>query len=236
VLLLRMATQRRPFDVAGFSISRSARFRGARTLSGRGAPSAGAGAVHAPEFERQLEYGFINSLLRSPGTVAQGCACYPKPVDPHIPVLASRYPRDVSLCLNVSRVVGIAANASRCAWAGIRQGCLGRLEPGRGSGHPARPRNSYQACQGNCGSSPRSVGCTLSKIEDHARPVCIRDAGCLVIASSCLVVLSPPSNFIVFLSPLLNGYLCGAFIFFLCLLPSRSLTPLGPLCIVCNNF
>lgn len=165
--------------------------------------------------------------------IAQRCTRYPKPVDPHIPILFPTYLQGLSLSLDVSHIVGFAANASGCTWARIRQGCLGRLEPSRGSGHPSWPRNginAHQACLGGCVSSC-FVGCNLPKAEDHARPVCICDAGCLVIvsSSSCLVMHS--SNFIVFLSPLLNGYLCAAFIFFLCLLPSHRLTPPGLLCI-----
>jgi len=229
-----MAAQRRPLDVTGFSSPRSTRLCRARTLSGRGASPAGAGAVHSPKCE-QRQLVIIDSLLHPARAIAQRCTRYSQPVSPHIPVLAPTYPRGLSLCLDVSRIVGIAANASGCAWARIRQGCLGRLEPGRGSGHPSWPRNRINAGQAYKGGSSSScfVGFTPPKAKDRARPVCIRDAGCLVIVPSCLVMQS--SNFIVCLSPLLNGYLCAAFIFFLCLLPSRRLPPTWPPMYVCNN-
>src|SRR5712671_6501335 len=51
------------------------------------------------------------------------------------------------------------------------------------------------------------------------------------LVSSNLVMLSPTFKFIVFLSPPPVKWIsCAAFIFFLCLLPSRRLTPLGHLC------
>jgi len=212
-----MATERRPFDVTRLSKSGSTRLRRARTLSGRGASPAGAGAVHAPEFE---QYGFIPSLVHPPRSTAQRCARYPEPIYPHIPILAPRYPRGFSLSFNVSGVIGIAANASGCAWARIRKGCFGRLEPGRGSGHPSWPRsriNAGQACKGGYVSYPCCVGYALPKAKDSTRPVCIRDAGCLVIVLSqvilsCSLRLSNSSSF--FLPPPLNGYLALLLSFF----------------------
>jgi hypothetical protein len=55
-------------------------------------------------------------------------------------LISPRYPRGLPLGLDLSRVIGIAADAVRCSRGRIRQACIGRFEPSRGTCHPPRPR------------------------------------------------------------------------------------------------
>jgi hypothetical protein len=66
---------------------------------------------------------------------------------------------------------------------------------------------------------PYFLGCTPQKAKDCARPICVRDVGCLVITSSCLLVRF---LFSVSLFPLLNEYLRDALIS-------------SPICLQCTN-
>jgi hypothetical protein len=212
VLLSGVAAQRRPLDVARFSSSCPARFRRTWTVSVDGSPSTGAGAVHAPECE-QCELDFnINTLICVTRSCAQGRSSYPKSVHPHIPLLAPRYPGGVPLGIHVPRVVGIAADASRCARDRIRQGCLGRLEPGWGSCHPSRSWvviDPCETCKGGFVSRPHLFGRSPPKTKDRARAVCVRDAGYLVIRWSCIFWC----HFVVFLFPPLNWIFLVLYLF-----------------------
>jgi hypothetical protein len=207
VLLSGVAAQRRPLDVARFSSSCPARFRRTWTLSPHGSPSTGAGAVHAPECEQRQLFFHFNTRICVTRSFAQRCSSYPQSVHPHIPLLAPRYPGGLPLGLNVPRVIGIAADASRCARDRIRQGCFGRLEPGRGSRHPSRSWvviDPCETCKGGCVSSrPHFFGRSPPKTKDRARAICVRDAGYLVIRWSCIfwcyfcrVSFSTPLNWI----------------------------------------
>jgi len=78
-----------------------------------------------------------------------------------IPLIASQYPREFTLGLNLTHTFGIAADASRCTWV-IYQGGFGGLESCTGSGHPSRPRTCLFLCEAHKGSSfncPYFVGC-----------------------------------------------------------------------------
>jgi hypothetical protein len=80
--------------------------------------------------------------------------CYSQTLGPKIPIPGARYPRGITpFRFDVSRVIGLAGNTARCLRAGIRQGGLGRFEPGGGFCYPSRPRiRTYarEALQGSC--------------------------------------------------------------------------------------
>jgi hypothetical protein len=91
-------------------------------------------------------YTSICSLRR----FAQGRACHPQPFSPYIPLLIPRYPRGFpSLCVDISCIIGFAADAARCAWTRICQGCIGRFEHIGGPCHPPWPqiRTWTYACE-----------------------------------------------------------------------------------------
>ena len=92
--------------------------------------------------------------------------------------------RGLILGLDLSRIFGIAADAPRCAWARIRQDCLGRLKSCARSGHSSRPPICFVPCETYEGSGfncPYLVGCRFPKAEERARTICVCDACCLAI-------------------------------------------------------
>jgi hypothetical protein len=105
--------QCRPVDVARLSISCPARFRRTWTLSSDGTSPTDAGAIHAPECEsHQLQHWFFHTGFRSPRTLTERRTCHSETFDPRIPIFAPRYPRGLTLGLDLSRIIGIATNAS----------------------------------------------------------------------------------------------------------------------------